>query len=403
MSAPADQNDDGTQNLLRARDVVRNIWILFLYASDLARFRDHFSAEVDESPDLRSLIARLLNNTIDRRLRRGLSFHHRQREDVLDRVRGRIDVLNSFSRGLFERGKVACRYNELTLDTPRNRYARAALIRLSAELGREQNVGDDQIDLARRCQVLAGAMLRAGVRGDKPSRAELATDQIARHESNDRLMVSLSRAVFDLILPTEEEGSRSFLEASREELKGKNGFPYLYEKAIGNFFKVELSRSDGWEVSQDERRYWNVECGSSGIGRYMPSMVCDIVLTNERERRRIVIDTKFTDIHSHRFENTDKFKSGHIYQMYAYLRSQEGRMDDPHPFTSEGILLYPTLYQEVDETAVIQGHQIRFATVSLKQSSKDFVERLKSIPCFPWSPQDHAVSRRTSPTLQSAS
>ena len=401
MNAPADQNDDSTQNPLKASDVVRNIWILFLYASDLARFRDHFSAEVDESPDLKSLIARLLHNTIERRLRRGLSFHHRQREDVLDRVRGRIDVLNSFSQGLFERGKVACRYNELTLDTPRNRYARAALIRLFVELGHEQNVDDDKVDLARRCQVLAGVMLRAGVRGDKPSRAELATDQIARHESSDRLMISLSKAVFDLVLPTEDAGLRSFLEASREELKGKDGFPKLYEKAIGNLFRAELSRSDGWEVSQDERRYWNVECGSSGVDRYMPRMECDVVLTNARERRRIVIDTKFTDIHTHRYGDSDKFKSGHIYQMYAYLRSQE-QMDDPHPFTSEGILLYPTLYQEVDETAVIQGHHIRFATVNLKQPSKDFVERLKSIPCCPWSPQGEAVSHRTSPVPRSA-
>ena len=387
MNAPADQDYDGTQNPLKARDVVQNIWILFLYAADLARFQDHFRAEVDESPDLRSLIARLLHYTIDRRLRRGLSFHHRQREDVLDRVRGRIDVLKSFSQGLFERGKIACRHNDLTLDTPRNRYARAALARLSAELGREQNVGDDQVDLASRCKMLAGAMFRAGVRGDMPSRAELATDQIARHESNDRLMLSLSKAVFDLVLPTEQAGLRAFLEASREKLKGKDGFPNLYEKAIGNFFKVNLSRSDGWDVRTGKMYDWNVEYGSSGIDAYMPKMKCDIVLTNEMERRRIVIDTKFTDIHSHRFENSDKFKSRHIYQMYAYLRSQEKQVNDPYPFTSEGILLYPTLYREVDETAVIQGHHIRFATVSLRQSSRDFVERLKSIPSCPWSPQ----------------
>ena len=387
MSAPESENDGSTQNPLKARDVIQNIWILFLYAADLAKFRNHFRAEVDESPDLKSLIARLLHNTINGRLRRGLSFHHRQHENVLDRVRGRIDVLNSFSRGLFERGRVACRYNELTLDTPRNRYARAALIRLSTELRQEENVDDEQVDLARRCKVLAGVMLQAGVRGDRPSRAELATDQIARHESDDRLMLSLSKAVFDLVLPTERAGLRSFLEASREELKGKDGFPNLYEKAIGNLFKVELSRSDGWQVSQGERRYWNVKCGSSGIYRYMPRMECDIVLTNTKERRRIVIDTKFTDIHSHRFENSNKFKSRHIYQMYAYLRSQEKQVNDPYPFTSEGILLYPTLYREVDETAVIQGHHIRFATVNLRQSSRDFVERLKSIPSCPWSPQ----------------
>ena len=382
MSAFADQNADRIQVKQTPSGIpVRNVWFLFLYASELSKFRDHFSAEVEESPDLKSLIARLLCHTIDGCLRRGLSFHHRQREDVLDRVRGRIDVLKSFSQGLLDRGKVACRYNDLTLDTPRNRFTRGALIRLSADLG------DEQADLARRCQMLAGAMLRAGVRGDMPSRAELATDQIARHESSDRLMTSLSKAVFDLILPTESEGSRSLLEASREDVV----FHELYEKAVGGFYEVELSRADGWEVKPGEMYDWNIKCGSSGIDAYMPKMISDIVLKNSRERRRIVIDTKFTNIHSHRY--SDRFKSTHIYQMYAYLRSQE-RADDPLSLTSEGILLYPTLHQEVDETAVIQGHHIRFATVDLAQSSKDIEERLRSIPCLcPWSPMVNSPTR----------
>lgn len=375
MSAPAEQRADDAQILRTPSGIpIRNVWLLFLYASELSKFRDHFDAEVEESPDLKSLIARLLCHTVDRRLRRGLSFHHQWREDVLDRVRGRIDVLKSFSQGLFERGKVACRYNDLTLDTPRNRFTRGALIRLTVDLG------GDQADLARRCHVLAGAMLRAGVRGDIPSRAELATDQIARHESNDRLMMSLSKAVFDLVLPTESEGDRLLLGASRDEVV----FHKLYEKAVGNFYDVELSRGDGWNVRPGEMYDWNIRCGSSGIDTYMPKMISDIVLKNTKESRRIVIDTKFTDIHSNRY--SQKFKSNHIYQMYAYLRSQE-REDDPLSYTSEGILLYPTLNKEVDETAVIQGHHIRFATVNLGRPSDEIVKRLKSIPlCCPWSP-----------------
>ena len=394
MSMFEDQNADGIRIRRTPSGIpVRNVWLLFLYASELSKFRHHFSAEVEESPDLKSLIARLLCHTIDTCLRRGLSFHHRQREDVLDRVRGRIDVLKSFSQGLLERGKVACRYNDLTLHTPRNRYARAALVRLSVYLGHEHE------DLARRCRMLAGAMLRAGVKGDKPSRAELIADQIARHESSDRLMVSLSKAVFDLVLPTESEGRYLLPEASRSDIV----FHQLYEKAVGNFFKVNLSRSDGWDVRSGEMYDWNVECGSSGIDAYMPKMISDIVLKNVREGRKIVIDTKFTKVHSHRY--SDRFKSAHIYQMYAYLRSQE-RMDDPLSLTSEGILLYPTVDHEVDETAVIQGHHIRFATVDLAQSSNDIEERLKSIPCLcPWSPMVNSPTRsgklfRRAPSLE---
>ena len=39
---------------------VRNVWLLFLYASELTQFRDRFDVEVEQSPDFKSLIARLL-------------------------------------------------------------------------------------------------------------------------------------------------------------------------------------------------------------------------------------------------------------------------------------------------------------------------------------------------------
>ena len=106
---------------------VRNVWFLFLYAYDLARFQGRFEAEVEDSPDFKSLIARLLCHVVEMRLRRNLSFGYRRREDTLKRVRGRIDILETVSRDLFRRGEIACRFEELTIDTPRNRLLRVAL------------------------------------------------------------------------------------------------------------------------------------------------------------------------------------------------------------------------------------------------------------------------------------
>src|SRR3546814_18661295 len=91
---------------------VRNVWLLFLYAAGLAQFRDRFDAEVEDSPDFKSLVARLLCHATERRLRRNLSFGYRRREDVLPRIRGRLDILPTVSRDLFRRGEVACRRSE---------------------------------------------------------------------------------------------------------------------------------------------------------------------------------------------------------------------------------------------------------------------------------------------------
>lgn len=361
--------DDGalTAPLVLDKIPVRNVWLLFLYASGLARFRDRFEAEVEDSPDFKTLIARLLCYATEKRLRRNLSFGYRRRSKVLRRVRGRIDILVTESADLFRRGQVACRFEELTIDTPRNRLVRAALTKLSSALS-------DPL-LAHRCRSLGAALGRAGVSAEMPTRTQMAADQIARHETEDRVMVSLAQAVFDLVLPMEEAGARSLLKAQREETE----FRKLFEKAIGNFYDSELPRDEGWRVFPGKQFNWPVAAASSGIASYLPIMITDIIIENERAGRRLIIDTKFTSIVTKGQHGGERFKTGHLYQIFAYLRSQE-RDDDPLSMTSDGMLLYPAIGVDIDETALIQGHRVRFATVDLSRSSLEIIEKLKLLP-----------------------
>jgi 5-methylcytosine-specific restriction enzyme subunit McrC len=59
------------------------------------------------------------------------------------------------------------------------------------------------------------------------------------------------------------------------------------------------------------------------------------------------------------------FDPSHLYQLYAYLRSQE-HVSDSHRCAS-GILLYPTVRGKLSETIELQGHEIHFVTIDLSQ------------------------------------
>ena len=107
---------------------VRNLWLLMLYASDLFRMMGTDRVQLEQAPDhLPDIVAEILAHAVERRLRRNLSLGYQPRRAILDRVRGRIDLLPTESRQLLKRGKVACSFEELTIDTPRNRYVRGAL------------------------------------------------------------------------------------------------------------------------------------------------------------------------------------------------------------------------------------------------------------------------------------
>lgn len=344
---------------------LRNIWLLFLYAADLVQFKGRFDHQVEAARDLPDLVARLLSHVVEERLRRNLSRGYRSQAATLSRVRGRIDLLETTTRQLMDRGRVACRFEEHTMDTPRNRLVRAALERLTA------SVADDMV--AHRCRQVVGNLTRIGVVGLRPSWAEVASDQIGRNETADRFMVELARMVFDTTIPTEEAGRVSgTLPDGTDHLIRR-----LFERAVGNALRFEL-KPKGWSVTQGKRLYWPTTAESSGIAAILPGMQTDIELNHTATGRRMVIDTKFTAIFTASTYRDKILKSGHLYQLYTYLRSQE-RPNDPASLTAEGMLLHPQTGGAVDEVMIIQGHQMRFKTVDLTVDPGAFERNLQNL------------------------
>ncbi len=96
--------------------------------------------------------------------------------------------------------------------------------------------------------------------------------------------------------------------------------------------------------------------------------------------RRIILDTKFTNIMSPRSYGSEGIKSAHLYQIYSYLRSQASRGDDLAD-TAEGILLHPAINRHLDENVTIQGHRLRFVTVDLAAKPIDLRNELLDIIC----------------------
>ncbi len=353
---------------------VRNLWLLMLYASRLYReIPESRRRATEENPDdIPDLVAEILVHAVQRRLRRNLSAELCVRHADLTRVRGRIDHLRTRRHSLLERGKVACIFDELTTDTPRNRFVLAALHKLVRIV--------PDAELARRCRVTAAALERAGVKPEQSSglRNTTAISRAAgRDNTEDRRMLAAARLAFDLGLPTEEAG-RSHMPAPDRDKKWAER---LFEAAVGGFYDTVLGPRN-YKVRASTKIRWQIEDQTSGMTAILPSMERDIVLelppADDATRSQIVVDTKFTQILKPAHYGSDKLLSGYLYQIYAYLRSQESP-DDPRSLDSAGLLLHPSVDGEVDEAATIQGHRIRFATVDLAANSLTIRERLLSL------------------------
>ena len=347
---------------------IRNLWLLMLYASDYFRMRGHDLVDREELPDdLPDIVAEILARAVERRLRRDLTRAYEPRYAVLDRVRGSIDILTTETGQLLRRGKVACRYEELTVDRARNRYVRGALDAI-ATVARDRG-------RAARCRRLARSLLQLGVTGTVPSDRQLGADRFARHDTDDHAMVAAARLAFDLALPTETLGDRFLPRPDRAPIYLR----LLFERAVYGFYDVVLSPL-GWTVSHGRRLRWSLSEHTAGIPDILPTMQTDIELGLTTPERNIVIDTKFTDIVSPtRFRET--VRSAYMFQMYAYVRSQEPASAADAP--TEGVLLHPVIGATVDEVARIQGHIFRFATVDLSGAPAAFRADLFRIASAP--------------------
>ena len=363
-----------SSNLI-GRIPVRNIWLLMLYASQLYReLPDARRVALEEAPDdIPELVAELLANAVEWRMRRNLTVGYRRRSDVLNRVRGRIDLLRTERGQLLQRGQVACTFDELTIDTPRNRCVREALLLLARIVRREP--------LERMCRELAARMALAGVRDEPDARrisGQILSSGAGWMDAEERRMLAAARLAFDLVIPTEAAGNALLAMADRDANPGWK----LYEYAVAGFYGAVL-RDRGWNVRHGQHMSWRLEEGSPSVRDLMPQMITDITLersnvANAGNGQRIVIDTKFMSILTAGQHGNHTFKSENIYQMYAYLRSQEDT-GDPLWRTATGVLLYPSLALPYDEMATIQGHQIRFATVDLASDTPTIRQQLLRI------------------------
>lgn len=353
---------------------IRNVWLLQLFASSLyRRLGSGLVAAEDNPEDLPDLVGRILVEEVTVRLHTGLSVGFQQNTRDVRRVRGRINVLPTERHQLLLRGQVTCTFDEIVTDTPANRLVKAALDK-AAILTPENPV----------YRSLALQMAAAGVRGPCPPLGLAPAMQRQRILIRDRVMIAAAELLLTFAIPTTESGGRMLPIPSLED----GYLRKLFEFAAYGFYRHRLI-PEGWTVTHGQRLKWDVSAPSAGIAAILPSMQVDVVLErldpSGAGPRRIVIDTKFTSVTKQGQYREATLSSGYVYQIYAYLMSQDNREVESK---SEGLMLHPAVAHRLDEEVVIQGHRIRFATVDLAASPQQIaVEFLAAVSAVSGRPQ----------------
>ena len=312
--------------------------------------RDRWRAEVETAPYLDGLLAIILEKLVQQRLRIGLGRNYLQTSAVLRTIRGRIDFGWSVKGLTLQNNQLYCHFHEFSADVPKNQIIRSTLNRIVriGEFGRDRA---KSAPLKHRLRKLVRDL-------DQIKVIELNLDLIRRQDlgRNDgdyRLMLAICELLLRRHMPMESAGSNFLPSVDRDSLT----LYRVFELFVARFYQMHL---EGWIVKPQASLDWNTENACENL----PKMRADLVLEHKPSGKIIILDTKFTKhiLVGSQYGRT-VFQSAHVYQIYAYLRSQEHRSMNHR--SSTGVLLYPAANHHLAESVQLQGHRIDFRTINL--------------------------------------
>lgn len=327
---------------------IRNIYYLLLYAWNRLEEAEIVDVSIESATNLLNLFARVLTGGTQHLLKRGMDRGYMPLQEELHGIRGKVNFSLTLKRQLMANAILACEFDDLSYNVFHNRILKTILASLSTSPDVDQSLRSDLADLCRRLGTIEDVSLCAAI-----------FRRVSLHRNNTLygFLMDVCEMIYRYYLASEAAGKEKFRNLIRDEEK----MPQVFEDFIRNFYRIELEgRFSGFQVKGSEIIHWDVEAPKSEDEKYLPAMVTDISI--KTPGGYMIIDTKY-------YKNTlqahynKKIHSANLYQLFSYLKNAEAK--GPGYRKCKGVLLYPTVQQNLDLNYEIKGHRISIKTLDL--------------------------------------
>jgi 5-methylcytosine-specific restriction enzyme subunit McrC len=339
---------------------IQNIYYLLCYAwnkLDEGRKVDNSSSDYKAAIDL---FARVLVNGCNHLFKKGLDRDYLEFTQEYAGIKGKIAFTETLNKNLLKKGKAICQTDELEYDILPNQLIKATLKKIVTISDLDESIKKE----VWKCYFKIPTVSDIDI---KPS--QFSKVRIHRNNSNYDFLLKVCRLIIENIVIDETTGKYYFKEFTGTD----KAMAYLYESFIKNFYKKEQR---DFTVDREDIQ-WSVIPFESGDISLLPKMQTDISL--ESDKRKIIIETKFYQNTLSTNFQSEKINSNNLYQLYAYLQNIKSKKSHAMNRCCEGILLYPTVGTDLNETYSIGGHKISVRTVDLSKDWRSIHQELLNI------------------------
>lgn len=336
---------------------IKNLYYLLSYVWDVNWELEWSSLNVEENEDALNMLAKVLILSTERLIKKGLDRGYIEKSEEVFGVRGRIDLASTIKKNGFANSKLTCSFDELDYSIIHNQIIKTTLENLLKTKVIDKGLREDIHSLLGRMLSIKSITLSSSV---------FSLVRFHSNIRNYRLPISVCQLLFDQLLPNMETGTYLFNPLPDDKLFR------IFEKFLFNFYKRHLNQTSFTYIKK-EGLVWQDVSFEEGLDDLLPSMETDICLSNDYGR--VIIECKFYEsaFQSRKLsgeESVGKFISGHVYQLYAYLKNLEIK----HHSQTAGMIIYPENGKKINSLYNLQGHNVLIKTVDLAMNSKD-IER----------------------------
>lgn len=306
----------------------------------------------EEFENTADLLAAILENGVNKLIKRGLNKAYIEEKDSLSCLRGKIDISESIKRQTMIKQRLVCSYDDFTTDSYFNRIIKTTIIVLI----------HSDIGIGRKKSLRNLLLFFKDIGELNPYNINWG-QTYSRNNEYYRMLLSICYLVIKGLLQS-SNGNKYKLNRFFDD----NQMHKLYEKFILGYYRKEYPSLN---VSAAQIPWWLDEESDS----LLPIMQSDITI--KQDEKVLIIDAKY---YSHntatRFEKRTLI-SGNLYQIFTYVKN----LDKDRTGNVSGMLLYaqPDDDLVLDSTYKMSGNKISVKTLNLDLPFKDIAKQLDEI------------------------
>lgn len=335
---------------------IQNIYYMLAYAFQVLHEQGYKDVATEDFENTAELLSAILCRGVSVQLKRGLCRQYITNEEPLASPRGKIEIGESIKSQAIRKKQLVCAYDDFSVDAYTNR-----IIKTTMALLLKANISKTRKKELRKLLIFfdgVSALDTHNINWDI---------QYDRNNQTYRMIIAICQLVIKGLLQTSADGSTRIMDYADDQTMAK-----LYEKFILGYFQREHPELKAYSPQIP----WQV---TDGYRTLLPTMQSDIVISNKKTKKTLIIDAKF---YSHNMQMkapymTQTLHSANLYQIFTYVKNWNAAPDE----SVSGMLLYARTDDAIqpDNDYQMSGNQISVKTLDLNTDFSVIANALDSI------------------------